>query len=335
MTLWGIEKKLLAWEDEGVSDIMYTALLDGLAQEWCDGNYPNDELINDSRRSLVEKGLAPAVVKSIASSLKKYRNPFFMKEAGVNALVDEAGGRVAGEPELVIFFGSTVRVKRQAAALSFIRILRKLKISFEVLDAEPDSGFLSYQLGDFETAENQAKRVVTLLNGCKAKKLVSLSASAYRMFKTRYKQFGAALPEDLAVQHVTEFISDLLESGRLTVNKKISKKITYHDPASLGRFTFVHKAPRDLLDAITAPDHFVEMEWNRARANSAGETGGLSFTYPEIARYVARLRVEEALATGAEILACSDGLCEGMLELVSERPEIEIKSLIELVEAVL
>ena len=77
------------------------------------------------------------------------------------------------------------------------------------------------------------------------------------------------------------------------------------------------------------------MEWNRARANSAGETGGLAFTYPEIAEQVARLRVEEALATGAEILVSSDCFCEGMLGLVSEHSKIEIKSLIELVEAAL
>ncbi len=62
MTLWGLEKGLLSWESEGVPQILYQAFLDGLAQEWCEGNYDNDELVIDGRKTLVEKGRAhPAV----------------------------------------------------------------------------------------------------------------------------------------------------------------------------------------------------------------------------------------------------------------------------------
>jgi len=332
MTLWGLEKQLLSWEDDGVCDVLYKALLDGLPMEWCDGNYDNDELVIHGRRRLVEKGQSPAVVKTIARNIETAGNPFSVKDEGVKALVDEAGGMIDGTPELVVFFGSSARLQRKEVGLSFIRVLRHLGIPFEVLEGESDSGFLSYQLGDFKTSKGQAQKLTEILEGCKAKILVSLSASAYRMFTTRYMRFGAALPEGMTAMHATEFLSDLLDRGVMVLKKKIGKKVTYHDPSCLARYTYVIEPPRKLLSTL-AGSNFVEMEWSGPKAHSAGETGGLSFTYPDIAEQVSRMRVEEALAVESKVLVSSDCFCEEMLDRsIHEGEEIEVKGLIELIE---
>jgi Fe-S oxidoreductase len=325
MTLWGLEKGILSWESEGVSGIFYQAFLDGLPQEWCEGNYDFDEMVIDARKTLVEKGLAPAVVSEIARRIRETGNPYGIKEKGVSALV---GKSFAAAPEIAIFFGSAARTQRPQTAKALVKILHHLKIGFEVLEEETDSGFLSYQLGDFRAAAEQAKKVVTQLKNIRAKKLVVLSASAYRMFTTRSARFGSPLPEGLKVLQATEFLSELLDQGKLVFKKKLTKPVTYHDPCCLARFTYVLEPPRKILAALSESP-FVEMDWSGKQARSCGGCGGVPFTCPEISEKASRLRVEEALKTKAGILASADPECEAMLSRAAQ--EIEVKDIVELV----
>jgi Fe-S oxidoreductase len=325
MTLWGLEKGILSWESEGVSGIFYQAFLDGLPQEWCEGNYDFDEMVIDARKTLVEKGLAPAVISEIARRVQETGNPYGIKEKGVSALVGQSSAAV---PEIAIFLGSAARTQRPQTAKAFAEILRRLKIGFEVLEEETDSGFLAYQLGDFRAAAEQAKKVANQLKNIRAKKLVVLSASAYRMFTTRSARLGAPLPEGLKVLHVTEFLSELLDQGILVFKKKLTAPVTYHDPCCLARFTYVLEPPRKLLAALSESP-LVEMVWSGKQARSCGGCGGVPFTYPETSEKASRLRVEEALKTKAGILASADPECEAMLSRAAQ--EIEVKDIVELV----
>jgi len=327
MTLWGLETGLLSWDSEGVTGILYQAFLDGLPQEWCEGNYDFDEMVIDARKTLVTKGLAPAAVSHIALRIGETGNPYGIQEKEIPYLL---GSSPTSPPEVVVFLGSSARVQRPQTVLALGKILRALGISFEVLEDEADCGFLSYQLGDFKSAGELAKNVAASLARCRAKKLISLSASAYRMFTTRYTRFGAPLPEGMSVVHVTEFLSDLLTQARLALKRKIHSKVTYHDPCCLARFTYVLDPPRKVLRAL-AGDNFVEMDWSGKKARSCGGCGGVPFTYPEISEKAARIRVEEALRTGARILSSADPECEHHLSGAVQKGEIEVKDLVELV----
>jgi Fe-S oxidoreductase len=328
MVLWGLEKGLLSWESEGVPQILYQAFLDGLAQEWCEGNFDNDELVIDGRKALVERGRAPAAVSTVARNVKNTGNPFGLKEEGMKALVEKSGGNVAGTPEVILYFGSTARLQRPQSARALIKVLRSLKIPFETLKEEPDSGFLSYQLGDFISAAEQARKVAVQLKECRAKKFIVLGASDYRMFTTRYSRFGAALPEGLSVSHVTEFLSRLLEEKKLSFKGKLRDRMTYHDPCNLARFTYVIEPPRKILAAL-AGENFVEMEWHGRKAHTCGGCGGVPFTYPDLSAGAAQLRIEQALRTGAKILISADPSCEEMLSRVGKG--VGVKNIVELI----
>jgi Fe-S oxidoreductase len=325
MTLWGLEKGLLSWESEGVSGIFYQAFLDGLPQEWCEGNYDFDELIIGARKTLVEKGLAPAVVSEIARRIRETGNPRGISEKGVSAIV---GQSPSVKPEIAIFLGSAARTERPQAAGALAEIFRRLKIGFEVLEEESDSGFLPYQLGDFHTAAAQANKIVDQLKKIRTKKLVVLSASAYRMITTRFARFGAPLPEGLKVLHAAEFLGELLDGGRLFIRKKLSDPVTYHDPCCLARFTYVLEPPRRLLAAL-CESPLLEMNWAGKQARSCGGCGGVPFTCPEISEKASRLRTDEALQTKAAILASADPECEAMLGRVAQG--IAVKDIGELV----
>jgi len=329
MILWGLEKGLLSWESEGVTPILYRAFLDGLAREWCEGNYDNDELVIDGRRILVEKGLAPGAVADIAARIQSTGNPYGIQEQGGSALVKRGGGKISLTPEIAVFFGSAARIQRQQVAESFLEILQTLKIPFEILEGETDSGFLSYQLGDFKTAGDQARKMAAILIKSRAKKLVVLGASDFRMLNMRYGRLGAALPEGLQVVHVTEFLSQLLDEKKMVIRKKAKSPMTYHDPCSLARFTYVVDPPRKLLKAL-AGEKFVEMKWSGKKAHTCGACGGVPFTYPEISEKAVAIRIEQAMRTGAKILVSADPGCEISFLKGLAGKNLEVKNLVEL-----
>jgi len=205
-----------------------------------------------------------------------------------------------------------------------------LEIPFETLPKEVDSGFVLYQLGSFKAAADHAKNVAEMLKLCKAKRLITLGASDYRMFNTRYSRFGAFLPEGMTVMHITEFVWQLLSEKSIVLERKFPEKITYHDPCSLGRFTYLLDPPRKLLSAL-AGVNFVEMEWNGRKAHCCGGGGGLAFTFPEISEKASRMRIEEAIRTGARILTSSCPECEQILSRAVSKDEIVVKDVLELV----
>ena len=78
-------------------------------------------------------------------------------------------------------------------------------------------------------------------SGCKT--LVLSCPICYKVFKEEYHFEG------IKVVHYTQFINDLIASGKLQVSKS-DEKIVYHDPCELGRGSNVYIEPRAALDKV-------------------------------------------------------------------------------------
>lgn len=330
MVLWGLEKGILSWQSEGIDKILYQAFLDGLPNEWCEGHFDPDELVIYGRKILFEKGLAPSFVYSISDNIKKTGNPWGKNEESLYTIVKEEGAKISSYPEIVVYFGSYARIERVQVIKSLVRILNKLNYPFEIITGEIDSGFIPYQFGDFLSASYQAKRLVELLSQCKAKKLVILGGSDYRMIKTRYFHFGCALPNEMEIQHVSEFFQKLFDEGRLTFKRKINNKLTYHDPCSLARFTYINDQPRKVLKEI-AGENFIEMEFHGRKSLPCGSCGGVSLLYPEISKSAANFLIKEALNLKVEIIVSNDPACEVNLIESARSTRLSVFNFVELI----
>jgi Fe-S oxidoreductase len=126
----------------------------------------------------------------------------------------------------------------------------------------------------------------------------------------------------------------LIDQGTIKLSKTLDKKVTYHDPCYLGRHSEVYDEPRALINAATG-DNLVEMERSRNKSLCCGAGGGrLWMETPPEWRF-SDLRINEAIGTGATILATACPYCVSMLEdsrkTVNKEDEIEIKDVSELI----
>lgn len=328
LALFALENGVLKWDDPAIADVLYKSFTDGLPQEWCAGHYDHDELIIDARHRLVEKGLAPTEVGQVAARILATGSPYPDAAPTMDDLLRESGAAVTPGADLLVFSGCAARSLYSASLRSFLKILKKKRVAFNLLDPEPCCGMPLYQLGDFANAAVQAQTISGRIAASGAKEVVLLDPDCFRMFTTRFARFGAQLPTGLKLSHVSEWLCRMIEEGKWSLTMR-TERVTYHDPCSLARFTRLHEPPRAVLASLFSQEP-LEMPGNRGKAFCCGEGGGMSLTNPEIAREAALRRYEQARNTGADLLVTSSPACASLLSQVKTEGPL-VRDLVEVV----
>ena len=128
--------------------------------------------------------------------------------------------------------------------------------------------------------------------------------------------------------HHTTFINELVKTGKLKLDRFKGGTVTYHDPCYLGRYNGEYDSPRELLAALGI--ELAEMERSGFRSRCCGGGGGAPITDIPGERRIADMRMEDVVATGAELVAVGCQQCTAMLEGVVE-PRPEVKDIAEIV----
>ncbi|MGD9302577.1 MAG: (Fe-S)-binding protein, partial [Desulfobacterales bacterium] len=124
------------------------------------------------------------------------------------------------------------------------------------------------------------------------------SPHCYHTFKNEYSEFMV----NFEVVHIAEYISELIEQGRLELSGEYGKTVTYHDPCYLGRHNGVYAEPRQVLKQV-AGLKLVEMADTLENSLCCGGGGGRIWMETVKEERFSDLRLEQALDVGAEVLA--------------------------------
>ncbi|MFO7851625.1 MAG: (Fe-S)-binding protein [Bacteroidota bacterium] len=210
--------------------------------------------------------------------------------------------------------------------VAFARILNHLDVSYAVLGKEETcTGDPARRAGNEMVYQMQALQNIETFKAYGIKKIITICPHCYNTFKNEYPDLGA----DFEVISYVSFLADMLKTGKLKPDRTVfnDKRITYHDPCYLGRANSIYEEPRNLLENITGG--LCEMKRNKSNALCCGAGGAQMFKEAEKGdKEVFIERTEEALETGAEIIATACPFCMTMITdgLKYKNREDEVKN---------
>ncbi|MEF3078994.1 (Fe-S)-binding protein [Winogradskyella poriferorum] len=217
------------------------------------------------------------------------------------------------QPEILFWVGSAGSYDDRAKKITkaFVKILNKANVEFAVLGTEEsNTGDVAKRAGNEFLFQMQAMMNIEILNAYEVKRIVTCDPHSFNCLKNEYPSLGG----NYDVVHHTQYIKELISSGRLTLegNTYKGKRITFHDPCYLGRANSEYDAPRDVLKKTNA--NLVEMKRNKNTALCCGAGGAQMFKEPEKGNMdINVLRTEDALATKPDIIATGCPYCNTMM----------------------
>lgn len=281
-----------------------------------------DAIVGMRRHQTLAEGGLPGKAESVLTESRYASNP------GGYALADRldfAAGRdvrVLGEGEttdVLLWLGDGAFDRRYGRTLlALIDILRQAGVDFAVLGAaERDCGDVARRLGDEATFAELAKANIATLNARRFRRIVTADPHALHVLRNEYPAYGGTY----RVEHHTAVIDALLAEGRIALGAAGAVPITYHDPCYLGRYNGEIEAPRRILARLTG--QAVEMARHGAASFCCGGGGAAPVTDIPGEHRIPDLRMEQAKATGASVVAVACPGCTAMLEgVIGERPEV-------------
>ncbi len=200
------------------------------------------------------------------------------------------------------------RAKKTTRAVA--ELLHAAGVSFAVLgDGETCTGDPARRSGNELLYQLLASQNVEVLNEVGAQRIVVTCAHCFNTISREYPQLGGRY----TVVHHTELLNSLVADGRLTLlPSDDTHAVTYHDPCYLGRHNQVYSPPRELLAAIPGVE-VREMPRSGADSFCCGAGGARVWMEETIGTRISTTRAQEAIDTGAGVIATACPYCTVML----------------------
>ncbi len=239
-------------------------------------------------------------------------------------------------PEILFWVGcaGSYDERYKKVTRAFVKILNKLEISFAVLGSEETcTGDPARRAGNEFLFQMQAMANIQVLDGYQVRKIVTACPHCFNTLKNEYPALGG----NYEVIHHSTYLQDLIDEGKIKLlegGKFKGKKITYHDSCYLGRANNIYEAPRKLLEALDSD--LVEMNRSRTTGLCCGAGGAQMFKEAEPGEKEINIeRTEEAIQTGANIVASACPFCMTMLtdgvKFKEKEDTVKVKDLAELI----
>ncbi len=289
------------------------------------------------RRLATEYGIFPNAVKplrSVSASLSGAGNPLGEDRQSRADWSKGLSVKPFAEGMAVLYFTGCYlsydpRLKKVAQATA--AILNHAGIDYGILGSkESCCGESIRKTGNEDLFKRLARENIKTFIDNGVKTILVSSPHCYHTFKNEYPEFMV----NFEVVHITQFLHELIETGRLTLPGTFNRTVTYHDPCYLGRHNGVYDAPRQVLEQIPGLKS-IEMTESRNSGLCCGGGGGRIWMETVKGERFSDLRVEQAVAAGAEVLATACPYCIANFEdsrlALKDQSALEIKDITEIV----
>ncbi|MBK5099864.1 MAG: (Fe-S)-binding protein [Desulfobacteraceae bacterium] len=338
-------RKLVREATFGLTDIeseeMWRCTTCGRCPQQCPRDVQQIESGVALRRIATEYGVFPTAVKpirTISASLSGEGNPFGEERKnranwakGLSVKTFTEGMDVLYFPGCYLSYDPRLKKVAQATAT----ILNKAGVDFGILGTKENCcGESIRKTGDEDVFKLLAKENIKTFIDNGVKKILVSSPHCYHTFKNEYPEFMV----NFEVIHISQYLFELINEGRLELNKEYGKKVTYHDPCYLGRHNGIYEEPREVLEKIPGLE-LIEMPDSLEDSLCCGGGGGRIWMETPKGERFSDLRLEQAIGVGAEVLVTSCPYCIANFEdsrlTLDVTENIEVKDITEIIGEVI
>ena len=257
------------------ADTVWSCLQCNACVEVCPVGIEQAPIINQIRRHMVEQGDLDANLQTTFQVIHKSGNSFGENRRKRGRWTQELDFEVKDarkDPVDVLWFVgdyASFEPGSQRVTRSVARLFRQADLDFGILyDGERNSGNDVRRVGEEGLFESLAERNIAAVSDCRFNRIVTTDPHSLNTLRNEYPELGATW----TVVHHTALLLELIESGRLNVERKLAYRVTYHDPCHLGRFNGEYDNPRRILEVLGCV--LVEMPRNRDNSFCCGAGGG-------------------------------------------------------------
>ncbi len=306
---------------------------------YCPRELKPNELIINLRGILVEEGHVPTTIRDALESVFKQGNPWGgakNKRAEWATDLHLKDATRDKEIEVVYFVGCTPsydpRVQEVARAL--VKSFNKAGVNFGILgNEERCCGNEVRRMGEEGLFEILIEDNTNVFQKLDVKTMVTTSPHCYNTFKNEYPE------THFEIQHYTQYVANLIATGKLTFCGEVDKVVTYHDPCFLGKQNKVFDAPRSIIDSIPGVK-FIEFDRSRERSLCCEGGGGRMWVdASDSGERLAEVRVRDAVEMGVQIILTACPFCllnlEDATKTIGYEDKIQVMDIMELVSQVI
>ena len=279
------------------------------------------EVMRAGRAVMLESGSYPRTFSGPLTSLRTEGNPWAGDRQDRYSWAKPTELPDFGPDKEYLFFSCCTQSydpRNRKVGQAMLSILRAAGLSFGTLGtAESCCGDQARKVGAQDVYEDLKEQNLSLFEQHNVDKVIVASPHCLQTLNLEY-----AKDRRVRAVHYAQTFRDLVANGKLKLTRPVEAKVTYHDPCYLGRHAGEYEAPRELLRAIPGLT-LLEMPRNRERSLCCGGGGGgLWLDVPADERFSV-LRVQEAIDTGAEVIATACPYCTAMLEDAIKNLDVE------------
>ena len=196
------------------------------------------------------------------------------------------------------------------AGRDLLRLLIQAGVSVGTLATqERCCGDPAFRLGAIDRFSTLSNQNMSLFQRRGVERILTSSPHCLDTFRKAY----AEAPVNIEIEHTTVLLDQLVSKGSLTPRFEVKHRVTYHDPCYLGRQNGIYDAPRRILRSIPGI-RLVEMPDNRNQSLCCGGGGGGVFSETSPKGRLAEMRIQQAMGTGADVIATACPYCTRMLQ---------------------
>ena len=335
----GLAKPLTVQDLEQWQELLYDSCnMCGRCTLVCPMGIDIAELVKESRHAMFKAGLVPDRLALMDRTARQWGSTATPGE-DLPDILDEVSKKYGvaipcdlNRADILVTAAPAELGDHTKSLADAAKILNRIGARWTMHQSGFDASNIGFNNGDLELQERLTRALVDTAVKVGAKTIL-LPECGHAYGAARWeaaKWYGQALP--VRIIHMTEFLDELIASGRIRVNK-IGATATFHDPCQIVRRGGLEAAARRVLSALGF--ELIELQDHGLTGYCCGGGGGVVSNQraAPLRQKVFELKQQQVEATGAKHFITSCGQCRITLDMGGRHAQWDktAESLLELV----